>query len=117
MDCVMESAEQIVAESAREEFVQLLTGEQSRLFGYIVTLLGDVNDASNVLQQANMVLWRKANEFKLGTNFHVWAKKTAYYQTLAYLRDRKRDKLVFDDELLEQLASRPDEVDEDERRV
>jgi RNA polymerase sigma-70 factor (ECF subfamily) len=117
MDSAMTSADQSLAESAREEFVQLLTGEQTRLFGYIVTLLGDVNDASNVLQQANMVLWRKANEFKPGTNFHMWAKKTAYYQTLAYLRDRKRDKLVFDEDVLEQLASRPDEVDEDERRV
>jgi RNA polymerase sigma-70 factor (ECF subfamily) len=47
----------------------------------------------------------------------MWAKKTAYFQTLAYLRDKKRDKLVFDAEVLEQLASRPDVVDEDERRV
>ncbi|MEX0613654.1 MAG: sigma-70 family RNA polymerase sigma factor [Pirellulales bacterium] len=105
------------AHEAREEFVRLLTGEQTRLFGYIATLLGDVNDASNVLQQTNMVLWRKADEFEIGTNFHVWARKTAYYQTLAYLRDRKRDKHIFDAALLEQLASRPALVDEDERRV
>lgn len=102
---------------AREAFVQLLTSEQTRLFSYIVTLLGDVNDASNVLQQSNMVLWRKADEFELGTNFHIWAKKIAYYQTLAYLRDRKRDRHIFDEDLLEQLASRPAIVDEDERRV
>jgi RNA polymerase sigma-70 factor, ECF subfamily len=101
----------------REEFVRLLTGEQTRLFGYIATLLGDVNDASNVLQQTNMVLWHKAKEFTFGTNFQVWARKVAYFQTLAYLRDRKRDKLVFDEKLLEQLASRPIETDEDERRV
>jgi RNA polymerase sigma-70 factor (ECF subfamily) len=97
-------------ERTREEFVRLLTGEQAPLFGYITTLLGDVNDASNVLQHTNMVLWRKADEFVSGTNFHVWARKIAYYQTLAYLRDRKRD-------LLEQLASRPAIVEDDERRV
>src|SRR6478672_10867592 len=113
----MSTDDQCKTESAREEFVQLLTGEQTRLFGYIVTLLGDVNDANNVVQQVNMVLWRKADEFQPGTNFHMWAKKTAYYQTLAFLRDRKRDKLVFDDDVLEQLASRPDDVVEDERRV
>ena len=113
----MSSAVDSDAGSGREEFVQLLTCEQTRLFGYCVMLLGDVNDASNVLQQTNLVLWRKANEFAIGTNFHVWVKKIAYYQTLAYLRDKKRDKHIFDEKLLEQLASRPTVVDEDERRV
>ena len=105
------------ADQAREAFVQLLTAEQTRLFSYIVMLLGDVNDANNVLQQTNLVLWRKADEFDLDTNFHAWARKTAYYQTLALLRDRKRDKHIFDEGLLEQLASLPTEMDEDERRV
>jgi RNA polymerase sigma-70 factor (ECF subfamily) len=105
------------AGQSREAFVQLLTHEQTRLFGYIVMLLGEVNDASNVLQQTNLVLWRKADDFSMETNFHVWAKKVAYYQTLAYLRDRKRDKHIFDEKLLDQLASRPTVVDEDERRV
>jgi RNA polymerase sigma-70 factor (ECF subfamily) len=105
------------SERATEVFIQLLTGEQTRLFGYIATLLGDVNDASNVLQQTNMVLWRKAGEFAIGTNFQVWARKVAYFQTLAFLRDRKRDRHIFDAELLDQLASRPAVSDEDERRV
>ena len=104
-------------EQQRATFVQLLTGEQTRLFGYITTLLGNVNDASNVLQQTNMVLWRKADEFHLGTNFQVWSRKVAYYQTLAFLRDKKRDKHIFDDALLAQLASRPAPIDEDERRI
>ena len=101
----------------RDEFVRLLTVEQTRLFSYIATLLGELNDASNVLQQTNMVLWRKADEFTVGTNFQVWARKVAYYQTLAYLRDRKRDKHIFDEALILQIASRPVETDEDERRV
>ena len=102
---------------ARDAFIQLLTGEQTWLFSYITSLLGDVNDASNVLQQTNMVLWRKADEFTLGTHFQAWARKIAYYQTLAYLRDRKRDRHIFDEALLQQIASRPETVDEDERRV
>jgi RNA polymerase sigma-70 factor, ECF subfamily len=104
-------------EESKEAFIQLLTGDQARLFGYIVTLLGDLNDASNVLQQTNMVLWRKADEFKDGTSFHAWARKIAYYQTLAFLRDKKRDKHIFSEKLLEQLAFRPESPVEDERRV
>jgi RNA polymerase sigma-70 factor, ECF subfamily len=113
----MQANEQATTEAAREAFVQLLTSEQTHLFSYIVMLLGDVNDASNVLQQTNLVLWRKMEEFDIQTNFQAWARKVAYYQTLAFLRDRKRDKHVFDEELLSELASRPVETDEDERRV
>ena len=105
------------SDNSRDEFIRLLTCEQTRLFSYIASLLGDLNDASNVLQQTNMLLWRKVDEFTIGTNFHVWARKVAYYQTLAFLRDRKRDKHIFDDALLAQLASRQSEIDDDERRV
>src|SRR5215217_4251332 len=90
-DRVMRLDDQLGAEDAKEVFIRLLTAEQTQLFSYIVMLLGDVNDANNVLQQANLVLWRKIDEFDINTNFHLWARKVAYYQTLAFLRDRKRD--------------------------
>lgn len=104
-------------DEAREAFVRLLTDAQRRLFGYISTLLGNVDDATNVLQQTNMVLWRKIDEFVPGTDFHAWATKVAYYQTLAYLRDRKRDRLVFDEELVRQLAARAADSGGDEHIV
>jgi RNA polymerase sigma-70 factor, ECF subfamily len=113
----MDAEDCLNIEQVREAFVRLMTGEQTRLFSYIVMLLGDVNDASNVLQQTNLVIWRKAAEFEIETDFQGWARKIAYYQTLAFLRDRRRDRHVFDEELLTQLASKPVEVDEDERRV
>lgn len=105
------------SEFTREAFVQLLVAEQTGLFAYIGTLLGNLNEVSNVLQQTNLVLWRKADEFEDGTNFRAWARRTAYFQTLAFLRDRKRDKHVFDEVLLEQLAAQPAVTDEDERRI
>jgi len=104
-------------EDAREAFVRMLTDEQTHLYRYVISLLGDVNDASNVLQQTNLVIWRKAAEFDIESNFQVWARKIAYYQALAFLRDRKRDKHVFDEDVLAQIASRPLEDDEDERRI
>ena len=38
------------------EFVQLLTGAQSALYAFIVSLLGGVNDANDVLQETNLKL-------------------------------------------------------------
>jgi RNA polymerase sigma-70 factor (ECF subfamily) len=89
-----------------EQFVQLLTAEQLNLHRYIVTLLGDHDAASNVLQETNLVLWRKISDFQEGTSFSAWSRRIAYWQTLAYIRDRKRDRHVFSEQLVSQLAAR-----------
>lgn len=75
-----------------EAFVQLLTAEQLRLLHYIAKLLGDPNEAQNVLQETNLVLWRKSGEFQAGTNFSAWAHNVAYWQVRAFVRDRQRDR-------------------------
>jgi RNA polymerase sigma-70 factor (ECF subfamily) len=90
--------------SADESFVRLLTAEQFKLLRYIAILLGDPEAASNVLQDTNLVLWRKAAEFKEGTNFSAWARQVAYWEVRAYVRNEKRDRHVFSEEVIEQLA-------------
>lgn len=89
-----------------ESFVQLLTGEQMRLLYYITALLGDPHAAENVLQETNIVLWRKSSEFVAGTNFRAWSRKVAYWQVQAYVRDAGRDRHVFSEQMVEQLAQR-----------
>jgi DNA-directed RNA polymerase specialized sigma24 family protein len=54
-------------------YVQLLTDHQRGLFAYVVSLLGDVNESQNVLQETNMVLWRRSTDFVEGTDFGAWA--------------------------------------------
>lgn len=96
-----------------EEFVRLLTGAQLGLFRYIATLLGNPTDAQDVLQATNIVLWRKAGDFRPGSNFRAWSERVAYFQSRAYLRDRGRDKHVFSEALMETLAARSVEPDDD----
>jgi RNA polymerase sigma-70 factor (ECF subfamily) len=102
-----------------QEFVYQLTDWQNRLFGYLVTLLSNTHDARDVLQETNLVLWRKMGDFQTGTDFGAWARKCAYYQALAFLRDRKRDRHLFDDDVLALLAN--DDTgsahDDNERRL
>lgn len=90
--------------NTHKEFVYQLTDWQSRLYGYLMTLLGDPDDARDVLQETNLVLWRKIDEFEDIRDFGAWARKCAYFQTLAFLRDRKRDRHIFDDDLLAKFA-------------
>lgn len=115
-----ESRELTAHERARAdaEFVRALTDEQLGLLRYVTTLLGDPEAARNVVQETNMVLWQKASDFEVGTNFTAWARKVAYWQTMAFLRDRKRDAHVFSEELVQQLASRTEvSTDELSRRL
>jgi RNA polymerase sigma-70 factor (ECF subfamily) len=99
-----------------EQFIRCLTDHQSRLFIYLVSLLGDVNEARDVLQETNLVLWRRSADFAEGTDFTAWSRTIAHFQVLAYLRDKKRDRLVFDGELLQQLAQRPQPAEDSEAR-
>ena len=88
-----------------ERYVQQLTDGQNRLYAYILMLLPNHDDAADVLQETNLVLWRKSGEFVEGTEFGAWACRIAYYQVFARLRDAKRDRLVFDPQLLDQLGA------------
>lgn len=96
-------------ESDSEEFVRLLTEAQGPVYGYIVTLIPDRNRARDLLQETNITLWRKADNFEEGTNFHAWACRVAYFHVLAFRRKMAREKLVFNDEILDYLAERNDQ--------
>ncbi len=87
-----------------EQFVRQLTGHQNRLFGYVYSLLGDRSRAADVLQETNLVLWRKIDEFQPDRPFLPWAFAIARFQVLAHLRDQKRDRLLLDAELVESLS-------------
>lgn len=99
------------------ELVQLIAGAQTSMFAYATKLLGDPHEANNVVQEANLTIWKKAEDFERGTDFLAWASKIVYYQVLANLRDRKRQRLIFDEELVAKLAKLKVPKDVDERRV
>jgi len=85
-------------------FVRLMTEHQGRLFGYIFSLLGDPDAANDVLQEANVVLWRDSKEFRAGSNFKAWAFRIAHFQVMAWRQRQIRDRLVFEDDMLETLS-------------
>lgn len=97
-----------------ERFIRCLTDHQSRLLAYLVAVLGDLHEARNVLQDTNLELWRKSDDFIEGTDFAAWSRRVAHFKALACLRDKKRDRHLFDEALLEQIAERPQPDCDDE---
>ncbi|TWT96344.1 sigma-70 family RNA polymerase sigma factor [Neorhodopirellula pilleata] len=94
------------------EFIQLLTSSQSRLYGYILSLLYDADQANDVLQQTNVILWEKEEEFSLGSNFIAWSFQIAYFQVLAHRKQLQRERLSFDSDLLADIANVSREAEE-----
>ncbi|QDU76784.1 RNA polymerase sigma factor SigM [Bremerella volcania] len=95
-----------------EQFIQLLTENQNRLYGYIFSLIGERSHAADVLQETNVVLWRKIDQFDHRKPFLPWAFTIARYQVLANLRDRKRDRVLLDSELVETISSEAESMAE-----
>lgn len=87
------------------EFAQQITENQQRLYGYIRSLVGNSASSWDILQETNIVLWKKQADFQPGTNFDAWSFTIARFQVLAFLRDRKRDPLqLLTPDLLEVLG-------------
>ena len=85
------------------EFIQAYTGCQSRLYAFLMSLLGDAEQAREVLQETNLVIWRKYSDFEPGTNFMAWVLRIARYQVMAYRKRQARDQLVFGDSVQQHI--------------
>lgn len=86
-----------------DRYVILLTAMQSRLYAYVLSLLGDKEQAADVLQETNLTLWRKAAEYDHAREFAPWAYRVAHFEVLAYRKKLGRERLVFDDDILASL--------------
>ena len=96
--------EKVLDDGSCDEFIMRLAACQNRLYAYVLSLLPDPEQARDIVQESNLVMWRKASEFKPGTNFESWACKIAYFEVLAACRKKRQDRLLFSDELMHQLA-------------
>ncbi|MBU4399981.1 MAG: HTH domain-containing protein [Planctomycetes bacterium] len=119
-----------------ERFVSLFAQVHDNLFAYVFSLLPRWSDAEDVFQQTSLVLWRKFGSFepaakkgtgpicrngpegashKLapspfspGSDFLAWACRVAFFEVQNFRRTAGRDRLMFDNDLVEQLAEERD---------
>ena len=89
-----------------QDFIKLLTQAQPSLYAYILSLVFNEAQAEDLLQETNITLWEKAEQFTAGTNFVAWTYRVAYFKVLAHRRTMARDRNMFNEELLDYLAER-----------
>jgi RNA polymerase sigma-70 factor (ECF subfamily) len=98
-----------------QEFVSQLTANQSRIRGFIVTLLPGSPDVGDVLQETNLTLWKSQARYRPGSNFLAWAFTVARLEVLHHrTRAKRRGRILISDELLDMLADElPDSGEHD----
>ncbi len=81
------------------EFASRLREAQTRIFGYIYSLVRNLDDADDLFQQTCLVLWDRYGQFDPERSFTSWACGVARFEVLNFLRSRSRDRLYFSDDL------------------
>lgn len=85
-------------------FVALFVKNQRRIYGYILTVVPDCNEADDLFQQTSLVLWEKAAEFRPDEDFVRWACGIAFNVIRNYRVKKRRDRHSFSDDMLQQIA-------------
>ncbi|MBI1371489.1 MAG: sigma-70 family RNA polymerase sigma factor [Phycisphaera sp.] len=93
---------------APDRFVRLFMATERRLMAFTLSLVPDLAAAEDVLAEATSVMWQKFGEFNAddpNANFPAWAFKIVRFKVMEYRRTQRRDRHLFNDELLDGLAA------------
>src|SRR4051812_17278070 len=88
------------------EFHELFVANQRRLFAFILTVVPRIEDAREVFQNTCVVVLNKSDQYVAGTDFARWGCQIAHFEICNYRRKRQRELLIFDNDVLDSLASK-----------
>ncbi|MFM7604650.1 MAG: sigma-70 family RNA polymerase sigma factor [Prosthecobacter sp.] len=91
-------------------FIAALTRHQPALEAFCHAQLASRQDAQEALQATCVKLWEKAADWDAETEFLPWAFAVARFVALSHMRDRMRDRLVFDDDVVLTMAQETESV-------
>jgi RNA polymerase sigma-70 factor (ECF subfamily) len=74
-----------------QDFDCLLLDAQPRLRGYVASILGAWSAVDDIVQETNLVLVMKRENFEAKTNFIAWSFRIAYFKSTTWRRDRMRE--------------------------
>ena len=86
-------------------FLRLFTANEAALRAFVRRLVPTRADAADVMQDVSVVLWEKFDSFREGSDFRAWAFGVARFEALGWLRDKGRDRLVLNEEVVMKIAA------------
>lgn len=88
----------------QQRFLRTFTAHEPAIRAFVRRLVPSRADADDVMQEAAVVLWDKFVEFREGGDFRAWAFGIARFKVLSWLRDKRRDRLVLSEAVVEMIA-------------
>ena len=85
-------------------FLRLFTAHEEAVRAFVRRLVPTRADADDVMQDVSVVLWEKFESFREGADFRAWAFGVARFEVLGWLRDKGRDRLVLNEEVVLKIA-------------
>ena len=90
---------------APARFIAALTLHQPALEAFCHSQLGRRQEVQEVLQATCVKLWEKSGDWDPETEFLPWAFAVARFTILSHIRDRMRDRLIFDEDVVMAMAA------------
>jgi RNA polymerase sigma-70 factor, ECF subfamily len=91
-------------EARQSELVRLLTSHQRDIYLYVRSLVLDANEVEEIVQETNLVLWEKRDQFDTSKDFRPWAFQFARYKLSEHRARQRRNGVCFSDTLVDELA-------------
>lgn len=89
---------------SKREFVVLITKHERMIYGYVLSLVPNLADADEIVQETCLRLWDEFDKYVPGSSFAAWSLTVAHYEVLTWRKRASRSKLVFDDSLVELIG-------------
>ena len=91
--------------SQEGEFIRLFMTEERRIYNFILSLVGNYNDADDLMQETVVVMLDKFDEFERGSNFAAWGMRVARYKILNFRKRQGKNFRLFSSEAFEQILA------------
>ena len=92
-----------------ERFVALLTKHQPVIRATIRAVIRRPEDVDEVMQEVTITAWRKFDSLTDSDGFAKWACTIARYRVLTFQRQKARDRLQLDEDLVETMITEAQE--------
>lgn len=93
-----------------ELFVRLLTRHENDIYRSIVALMPGRPEIDDVMQETAALLWKKFADYDASQPFLPWARRFALFEVLKWRQRLGRSKLIFNDDLVHQMAAEQDAI-------
>ncbi len=87
-----------------DQFIRQFTKSQPSLYAYILGMTHSTSDADDVLQEVNLALWRKREQYDPRFDFVPWAIGFARIEVSSHRKKHSKRGLALSDDVLNLLA-------------